>query len=47
MKFEVIRQEPPSARWVNWHVELHVFVGLLAIYACSWAERLSSSCAKV
>jgi len=21
----------PSARWVNWPVELHVFVGLLSI----------------
>jgi len=22
----------PSARWVNWRVELHIFVGLLSIY---------------
>jgi len=24
MKFEVIKQEAPYARWVNWRVELHV-----------------------
>jgi len=31
MKFEVIKQEAPFARWINWRVELHVFLGLPSI----------------
>ena len=37
----------PSSRWINWRVELHVFVGLLSIHTCSWVKRLSSFCAKI
>jgi len=46
MKFEVIKQEAPSARWVNWRVELHLFLGLPSIHtvhAVSWKK--SSWCA--
>ena len=32
MKFEVIKQEAHFARWVNWRVELHVFLGLPSIH---------------
>jgi len=32
MKYEAIKQEAPFARWVNWRVGLHVFLGLLSIH---------------
>ena len=38
MKFEVIKQEAPFARWVNWRVQLHVFLGLPSIHTVHAVE---------
>jgi len=38
MKFEVIKQEAPFARWVKWRVELHVFLGLPSIHTVRAVE---------
>jgi len=39
MKFEVIKQEAPFSRWVNWRVELHVFLGSASIDTVRAVER--------
>jgi len=38
MKFEVIKQEAPFARWVNWRAELQVFLGLPSIHTVHAVE---------
>jgi len=38
MKFKVIKQETPCARWVNWRVELHVFLGLPSIHTVQYMQ---------
>jgi len=38
MKFEVIKQETRCAKWVNWCVELHIFLGLPSIHTVCAVE---------
>ena len=43
MKFEVIKQEAPLARCVNWRVELHVIFGLPSIHTVHAVELKEES----